>query len=255
MSFSVPAVAYDRFMGRYSVPLAPLFVDMAGVTHDQRVLDLGCGPGALTGELVRRLGPALVAAVDPSHSFVVAARERHPDVDVRVASAEHLPFPDAAVDVALAQLVVHFMVDPVAGLREMRRVTRPRGVVAACVWDFDEGGSPLSLFWQAAREVDPAAPGEDTLPGTRRGHLGQLLRDAGLADVEESTLTVSVQHESFEEWWAPFTLGVGPAGAYVSSLEPDQLALLEERCRALLPEAPCRVTGRAWAARGRVAAG
>lgn len=254
MSFSVSAAAYDRFMGRYSVPLAPLFADMAGVTHDQRVLDLGCGPGALTGELVQRLGPALVAAVDPSDSFVAAARERHPDVDVRLAGADRLPFPDGSFDIALAQLVVHFMADPVAGLREMSRVTRPRGVVAACVWDFEEGGSPLSLFWQAAHDLDPAAPGEATLPGTRRGQLGQLFREAGLTDVEECTLTVSVPHEHFEEWWKPYTLGVGPAGAYVSSLETGRRTLLAERCRALLPEPPFTVTGRTWAARGRVAA-
>jgi SAM-dependent methyltransferase len=252
VSFSVSAEAYDRFMGRYSVPLAPLFADLAGVVHDQRVLDVGCGPGALTAELVRRLGAGRVAAVDPSSSFVAAARERHPDVDVRIASAERLPFPDRAFDAALAQLVVHFMADPVAGLREMRRVTRTGGVVAACVWDFAEGGSPLSLFWRAVRELDPSAAGEAALPGTRRGQLGQLLREAGLTDVEEGTLRVNVQHESFAQWWDPFTLGVGPAGAYVSSLDARARAQLEQRCRSILPEPPCTVTGRAWAARGRV---
>ena len=127
MSFNVAADAYDRFMGRYSTRLAPLTADFGGVEQGQRALDVGCGPGALTGELVARLGAEAVAAVDPSEQFVIAARERHPGVDVRQAAAEELPFPDAEFDVALAQLVVHFMADPIGSLREMARVTRPGG--------------------------------------------------------------------------------------------------------------------------------
>ena len=155
MSFTVAADSYDRFMGRYSAPLAPQLADLAGVQRGQRALDVGCGPGALTGELVARLGADSVAAADPSEPFVLAARERHPGVDVRHAAAEELPFPDDEFDVALAQLVVHFMADPVAGLREMARVTRPDGVVAGCVWDLAGGRSPISLFWTAARQLDP----------------------------------------------------------------------------------------------------
>src|SRR5688500_12580682 len=120
-------------MGRYSVPLAPQLADLAKVSAGQRVLDVGCGPGALTAELVTRLGPDAVSAVDPSEPFVAAARERHPGVNVQRAAVEELPFEDRAFDAALAQLVVHFMANPVAGLREMARVTRPDGVVAACV--------------------------------------------------------------------------------------------------------------------------
>ena len=134
MSFEVDADAYDRFMGRYSARLAPAFGDFAGVHTGQTALDVGCGPGALTAELVRRLGPDSVAAVDPSERFAAAARERHPGVDVRLSSAEDLPYPDGTFDATFAQLVVHFMADPVAGLAEMARVTRPDGVVAACVW-------------------------------------------------------------------------------------------------------------------------
>lgn len=255
MGFSVSAQAYDRFMGRYSTPLAPLLADLAEVTTGQRAVDVGCGPGALTSELVDRLGPASVAAVDPSESFVAAARERHPGVEVQLAGAEDLPFADRAFDAALAQLVVHFMGDPVAGLREMARVTRPGGAVAACVWDFEEGGSPLSLFWQAAQELDPAAAGESALPGTRRGHLGQLMREAGLTDVVETTFAVALRHRDFAEWWEPFTQGVGPAGAYVAGLDSEQRTRLEQHCRSLLPEPPFEVTGKAWAARGRAAAG
>jgi len=252
MSFDVSTAAYGRFMGRYSVPLGPLLADLAGLTAGQRVLDVGCGPGALTAELVARLGSAAVAAVDPSEPFVDAARARHPGVDVRHAAAEHLPFEDASFDAALAQLVVHFMDDPVVGLGEMRRVSRRGGAVAACVWDHDGGGGPLSVFWEAARRLDPGVAGEAGLAGARQGHLGQLLRAAGLAEVEETALVVTVEHPSFEEWWEPFTLGVGPAGAHVAGLDADQRAGLRDQCRALLPTAPFVVTARAWAARGCV---
>ena len=117
------------------MPLALQFADFAAVEARQRVLDVGCGPGALTTELVRRLGPGNVSAVDPSEPFVAAAQERHPGVSVQRAVAEELPFEDRAFDAAVAQLVVHFMAHPVTGLREMARVTREDGVVAACVWD------------------------------------------------------------------------------------------------------------------------
>jgi SAM-dependent methyltransferase len=252
VSFTVGADAYDRFMGRYSVPLAPRFADLASVEAGQRVLDVGCGPGALTAELVGRLGPGAVSAVDPSEPFVAAVRERHPGVSVQRAAAEELPFEDRAFDAALAQLVVHFMADPVAGIREMARVTHTDGVVAACVWDHTGDRGPLSLFWHATRELDPDVVGESQLAGAREGHLGELFRSAGLHEVEESALTVGVEHPSFEEWWEPFTLGVGPAGGYTAGLDADGQAQLRERCRAMLPAAPFTVTALAWAARGRV---
>lgn len=252
MSFAVAADAYDRFMGRYSVPLAPKLADIAGVTVGQRVLDVGCGPGALTTELVRRLGADAVAAVDPSEPFVAAARERHPGVDVQQAAAEELPFPDVAFDAALAQLVVHFMAEPVEGLREMARVTRPDGVVAACVWDHAGGKGPLSLLWEAAHELDQEVEDESRLAGARGGHLTELFREAGLREVEETTIAVDVEHPSFEEWWEPYTLGVGPAGAHVAGLDPAAREELRERCRSKLPESPFVVSAAAWAARGRV---
>ena len=183
MSFDVAADAYDRFMGRYSRLLSPQLADLAGVHAGQRVLDVGCGPGALTAELVTRLGPVAVAAVDPSEPFVAAVRARYPEVDVRRASAERLPFPDGMFDAALAQLVVHFMADPVGGLTEMARVTRRDGVVAACVWDHGGGQGPLSLFWQAARELDPEVHDESQLAGVRAGHLATLFEAAGLSTV------------------------------------------------------------------------
>ena len=250
MSFDVAAEAYDRFMGRYSLLLSPQLADFAGVRRGQRVLDVGSGPGALTAELVTRLGPAAVSAVDPSEPFIAAARARNPGVDVLPASAEQLPFPDEAFDAALAQLVVHFMSDPVAGLAEMARVTRPGGVVAACVWDHGGGQGPLSLFWEAARQLDPDVDDESQLAGAREGDLAELFEAAGLDDIEETVLPTSLEHPSFEEWWEPFTLGVGPAGSYLVGLDAEQQAELRETCRALVPTAPFALTARAWATRG-----
>ena len=254
MGFTVEADAYDRFMGRYSVPLAPEFADFAAVAAGQRVLDVGCGPGALTTELVDRLGAAAVSAVDPSEPFVEAARKRHPGVTVHRAAAEQLPFEAEAFDAALAQLVVHFMTLPVEGLRELARVTRTGGVVAACVWDHAGGQGPLSPFWEAARRLDPHVEDESKLAGAREGHLGQLFQEAGLHEIEEDVLSVSLEHSSFEDWWEPFMLGVGPAGDYAGGLGAERQVQLREACRELLPDAPFELTARAWAARGRVRA-
>ena len=252
MSFTVDPEAYDRFIGRYSVLLAPQLASFAGIAGSQRVLDVGCGPGALTTELVRRLGSSAVTAVDPSERFVDAARERLPGVTVEVASAEHLPFADRSFDAAIAQLVVHFMDDPVAGLAEMARVTRRSGVVAACVWDHAGGRGPLSTFWEAARELDPAVDDESGLAGAREGHLEELLHAAGLHEIEAIVLDVSVEHRTFDDWWGSFALGVGPAGRYMATLDSDRNAKLRGLCRERLPAEPFVVTGRAWAAKGVV---
>jgi SAM-dependent methyltransferase len=250
MSFDVAAEAYDGFMGRYSRLLSGQLAGLASVRSGQRVLDVGCGTGALTGELVARLGPAAVAAVDPSESFVAATRARYPGVEVRQAPAEQLPFPNNAFDVALAQLVVHFMKDPIAGLAEMGRVTQPNGIVAACVWDHGGGQGPLRVFWDAARALDPAVDDESHLPGTREGHLAELFEAAGLHEIEAAELFVRLEHPTFDAWWEPFTHGVGPAGAYLSSLEPDQRTALREDCRRRILSEPFVVTAVAWAARG-----
>jgi SAM-dependent methyltransferase len=250
VTFDVAADAYDRFMGQYSSQLSAQLADLADIAAGQRVIDVGCGPGALTTELVQRLGANGVEAVDPSEQFAEAARERHAGVDVRLAPAEDLPFADDEFDAALAQLVVHFMADPVAGLAEMRRVTRPDGVVAASVWDVGGGRAPISPYWKAVRELDPNLTGESDRAGTREGHLAELFEAAGLRDVEQAELSATTEYQTFDEWWYPYTLGVGPAGAHAQSLEPEQLAEVRERCRRLLPEPPFAVTAHAWAVRG-----
>jgi SAM-dependent methyltransferase len=250
MSFTASADAYDRFMGRYSVQLSSGLADLAGIAAPQRVIDVGCGPGALTAELTSRLGADAVSAVDPSEPFVAAARERHPGVDVRHASAEQLPYPDQTFDAALAQLVVHFMSDPLAGLGEMARVTRPNGVVAACVWDHAGGRGPLSSFWDAARELDSEVADESGLAGTGEGELANMFAAVGLREVAETTLAVAVEHPSFDAWWEPFTLGVGPAGAYTAGLDAGRRERVREHCREVMPSAPFVLTACAWAARG-----
>jgi SAM-dependent methyltransferase len=252
MTFEVPADGYDRFMGVHSRQLAPQMIELAGLTPGDRVLDVGCGPGALTTELVERLGADSVAAVDPSEPFVAAARKRHPGVDVQLAAAEALPYADDAFDAALAQLVVHFMTDPVAGLREMARVTRPDGIVAACVWDHAGERSPLSTFWHAANELELETQDESRLAGARQGHLVELCEAAGLRHVEEAEVVARSEYPSFDDWWEPYTFGIGPAGAFVAALDADQTERVRTRCQELLPEAPFELVSYAWATRGIV---
>jgi len=247
MAFNVAADAYDRFMGRYSAVLTPQMADFAQIAAGQRVVDVGCGPGALVAELIDR--GAHVSAVDPSPQFVGAARERYPDVDVRQAAAEELPFEDASFDAALAQLVVHFMADPVRGIAEMARVTGDGGVVAASVWDMVGGQAPISPFWRAARELDPGVEGEARRAGAGEGQLRELFAQTGLTGIEEAALPVHVEHATFDEWWEPFTLGVGPAGEYYNQLAPERQRAVEGRLREQLGE-PVVLETRAWAARG-----
>jgi SAM-dependent methyltransferase len=251
VTFDVAGDAYDRFMGRYSRPLAARFADWLEVGPGQRAIDVGCGPGALTGVLVERLGADSVRAVDPSAPFVEACRERFPGVDVRQGAAESLPFEDATCDVAAACLVVHFMTDPVAGVGEMRRVTRPGGWVGATVWDLAGSRAPMWPLWDAVAELEPQHPGERALPGGSRTALVEILEAAGLRDVESVEVEVTVTHPSFEEWWQPYLHGVGPAGDAVAALGPDGRGRLEDVLRRRLGEGPFDLTAVSHAARGR----
>jgi ubiquinone/menaquinone biosynthesis C-methylase UbiE len=228
-TFQAPAHAYDAFMGRYSQQLAPLFADFCELKAGQRLLDVGCGPGAFTSVAIARLGIGAVSALDPAPHFVVTNRDRHPGLDVRQAPAEAIPYGDGEFDVAVAQLVIHFLSDPEKGAQEMARVVRTGGSVAACVWDFSQGMEMLRAFWDAALSLWPDAPDEGHVMRFGREHeLADLMRGAGLVDVVEATLTVTSLYESFAELWSTLLGGIGPAGAYVLSKNPDDRNALRE---------------------------
>ncbi|MUL66726.1 SAM-dependent methyltransferase [Mycobacterium sp. CBMA 234] len=246
MSFVVSPDAYGRYMGRYAEPLARVFGAFAGVSG--AVLDVGCGPGAVTAYL-RSAGTA-VSAIDPSPTFVDAVRERFPDVEVRRGTAEELPYDAGAFDAALAQLVVHFMQDPVGGVKQMARVTRSGGIVAACMWDAKTGA--LGPFWDAVRALDPDADDQGLVSGAPHGYLTDVFHAAGLRDVYEELIAVDVVHPSFAEWWEPYTYGVGVAGDYVQRLDDDGRVRLETVARERLGPGPFTVTAAAWAVRGTV---
>jgi SAM-dependent methyltransferase len=256
-TFRTPAAAYDRYIGRYSRELGRALIAAAGVAPGARAIDVGCGPGPLTTELAALLGAGQVAAVDPSEPFASACRERLPGVRVEVAAAEALPFGDGAFDHALAQLVVNFMTDPPAGVREMRRVTRRGGTVAAAVWDYAGEMTLLRRFWDAAVALDPSAADRDeghSMPFCTPAELGGLWSAAGLDGVEVVGADVAADYDGFEDLWGPLEQGVGPAGAYAASLPPERRAALaaEVRHRLGAGDGPFRLTARAWVVTGRV---
>jgi len=252
VAFDVTPEAYTRFMGRYSLPLAVKFLDLLDPQRGQRVLDVGCGTGIVTAELAERVGQEAVSAIDPSPPFLSAVRMRLPHVDLRDGHAEEMPFDDDAFDLALAQLSVHFMADPARGVAEMARVVRPGGTVAAVVWDVHGGGSPLAVFWRAAHAFDPNAMAASPLPGPEDADLTTIFERAGLQPEELTAVTVHRWFDSFEEWWEPYLLGVGPAGDFVTGLDVGTRDRLAAQCRNLLPAPPFDVPGKAWVGRAVV---
>jgi ubiquinone/menaquinone biosynthesis C-methylase UbiE len=254
--FQGAAEVYDRFVGRYSPQLARAMCEAAGVRPGQRALDVGCGSGALLAALAEVVGGENVTGIDPSEPFVEAARARVPGTRVLVGSAEALPFEDGEFDATLSQLVVNFLTDPEQGLREMSRVTK--GVVAGCVWDYGGGMTMLRDFWEAAAALDPEGAGplmeSFTMRFARPEELEALWREAGLEEVDLGSIDVEAGYDDFDDLWAPFPTGVGPAGAYAASLDAEgQAALREEFERRLgRPEGPFTISARAWAAVGKV---
>jgi ubiquinone/menaquinone biosynthesis C-methylase UbiE len=240
-------------MGRYLPSLAPQFADAAGVGAGMHLLDVGCGPGGLTAELVGRAGADHVAAIDPSAPFVQECQQRNAGVEVRQGFAEQLPFGADQFDASLASLVVGFMSDPHQGLAEMARVTRPAGTVAVCFWDLDRM-PVLSSFWIAAKKVSPTVAGEMRRLGGAPGELAAALRQAGLHDVREAELVAEADYSDFEDFWTPFTLGVGPIGIHYESLEATQREAVRSECLRLLdpPPGPFTLQATCWFAAGEV---
>lgn len=257
-TFRASADAYDRLVGRYGPQLAAALIDFAGIKPGMSALDVGCGPGALAGELVERLGAPLVRAVDPSQPFVDACRARLPGVEVVLSGAEALPFEDDTFDAVLSQLVVNFMRDPRAGVREMARVARPSATVVSCVWDYAGEMTLLRGFWDAARDVDPerAADADEgvVMPWCGEGQLADLWREVGLRDVRFGALRVSAAYTGFEDLWSPFLAGVAPSGAFCRSLDDKRQAALRERLRRRLGvgDDAFELPARAWVVAGTV---
>ncbi|HEX2175276.1 MAG TPA: methyltransferase domain-containing protein [Nocardioidaceae bacterium] len=254
-TFQTSAEAYDRHIGRYGPALARALIDAANVSAGQRALDIGCGPGALTAALCEVLGPDHVTAIDPSEPFVEACVRRRPGVDVRLGSAESLPFADHSFDVTLAQLVVNFMSDPRAGVGEMRRVTRPGGIVAAAVWDYAGEMTVLRRFWDAAVRFDPDAADRDegrSMPYCTPVDLETLWRSAGLLEPATSAIVVDAEYGGFEDLWQSLEHGSGPSTAHAASLPPERRVRLRDEFRRLLDagEGPFRLTARAWSVVG-----
>ncbi|NDK90267.1 methyltransferase domain-containing protein [Gordonia desulfuricans] len=252
MSFDVAGDAYDNFMGRYSQPLAQTFTDWLPISPGQRALDVGCGPGAWAAVLARRLGPRNVSAVDPSSLFVAACRATLPDVDVRQAKADALPYADDTFDVVGANLVVSFMPNPRAGLSEMARVTRPGGRIAATVWDLAGGRAPMAPVWTAFDVLGLPLVDETHMPGGAPGEIASMLDDIGLTDVTDTELVVRLRHNTFDEWWEPYLHAVGPIGEAVAALAPAEREQLRAACREALGPGPFDVTAVAHAARATV---
>jgi ubiquinone/menaquinone biosynthesis C-methylase UbiE len=253
VSFAVPADAYDRYMGRYSKRLAGAFADFARIEAGRRVLDVGCGPGALTSEIATRVGAELTAAADPSAGFARACADAVRGADVRTASAEELPWPPGSFDMVVSQLVVSFLRDAEAGVAEMRRVLRPGGALAGCSWDYAGEMQMLRTFWDAALALNPDAPDEGRVMAyADRDSLRELWVTAGLHGVETAPLTVDAEYDDFDDYWQPFLTGTGPGGRYCVSLDAEDQAALREQCfqRLGAPAGPFTLSARAWAVRG-----
>lgn len=254
----VDAAAYERFMGRWSARLAPAFLEAVLPAGDppEAVVDVGCGPGTLAAAVLDRWPAARVLGVDPSEAFVEAARNRLRDSAFRgeVGSGDALPLADGSVDAALALLVLNFLPDPAAGVAEMRRVTRPGGVVGAAVWDYGGGMAMLRAYWDAAAAVHPdaAAVDEALAAPARSGGVEALFDGAGLTGVRGGLLEVPMRFETFDDYWSPFLLGIGPAGDFTRALDDDGREALRAELERRLGPGPVEMTSTARWVRGTV---
>jgi SAM-dependent methyltransferase len=253
------AEAYERFMGRWSRQIAPLLIDLAAVEDSGHVLDIGSGTGALASEIARRKPGVHVTGIDPSPEYVGYARSKNPfpaRITFHIGDAQKMSFQDATFAASLSMLVFNFIPDPEKALREARRVTKPNGRIAAAVWDYGDGMRMLRAFWDAAAEIDPAAErlDEKHMPLCRAGELSRLWTKGGLQNVKEQPLETEMKFTSFADYWEPFLLGQGPAGAYVRKLDPNRLqalrAAVQRRVAATSDGKPFTLRARVWAVRG-----
>jgi SAM-dependent methyltransferase len=256
------ADSYEHVMGRWSRRLAPLFIEHAGAGAGERLLEVGCGTGSLTFTLARTVAFAELTAIDYAEVYVTAARARNRDPRIRIehGDAAALGFPAAHFDRALSLLVLHFVPDPAGAVAEMRRVTRPGGVVAAAVWDSGGGMTAHRMFWDTAAMLDGAAVEQRARTMSKAvvapGGLARLFSAAGLAEVDERSLLVRMEHADFADYWEPFGRGEGPTGSYVAGLGEAERARLERHLRAAYlagaPDGPRSFAAVAWSCRGIV---
>ena len=250
--------AYERFMGRWSRQLAPALIKFAAVQPKHAVLDVGSGTGALSAAVLEVVPSARVTGVDPSEAYVRFATGKVTSANLKftVGDAQKLEFADATFDRTFALLVMNFIPDHTKALREMARVTRPGGVVAAAVWDYGEGMEMLRIFWDEALALDPQIDARDErhMPLCRAGQLAALWRTNGLDQVDEQPISINQTFASFDDYWSPFLGGQGPAGAHVRSLSQDARQALATRLRSRLAggrdDRSFTLRGRAWAVKG-----
>jgi SAM-dependent methyltransferase len=255
------AVAYEKLMGRWSERLAPLFLAFSGVPEGGRILDVGCGTGALVDAVARRVSGSSIVGIDPSRPFIEYARHRFPELrfSFECGDSMALPYADASFDCSLSLLVFMFIPDPNKAASEMRRVTRPSGIVAACVWNSGGAGMEMGqIFWEEAGKLFPAetAGRSGRTHCNREGELTKVWCAAGLENVEEVALEICTDFSSFDDYWAPYNRGVGPQGVFNERLSSAQRDLLRKALRSRLlgdgPDGPIPLRKAAWAVRGTV---